>query len=173
MSSSLNKDKTMAGNTLEICVKGKYFTVPTFETNGKNIIVGGRWIKVATVHAEEWLETEIDDPEECIKGLKETHSNDLKADVFTFTQKLPNIEPKYPYPTEWESLAVVRLTNFEDWWKQKLPQETRKNARRALKRGVVVKVQDLDDHLIKNIVELNNASPLRQGRFFRSLWQDI
>jgi Acetyltransferase (GNAT) domain len=156
----------MTGDLLEICVKGKYFNVPTLEVNGKNIVVGGRLIKVATIHAEEWLAAEIDDPEECIKKLKDTHSHDLKADVFTFTQKLPNIEPKYPYPMEWDSLAVIRLTYFEDWWERILPYETRKYARRAIKRGVVVKVQDLDDQLIKNITELNNASPLRQGRPF-------
>ena len=156
----------MAGDSLEICVKGKYFNVPTLEVNGKNIIVGGRLIKVAAIHAEEWLATEIDNPEECINKLKETHSHGLKADVFTFTQKLPNIQSKYPYPMEWDSLAVIHFTNFEDWWERQLPQETRKNTRRAAKRGVVVKVQDLDDQLIENIAELNNASPLRQGRPF-------
>lgn len=156
----------MAGDLLEICVRGRYFNVPTLEVNGKNIIVGGRLIKVATIHAEEWLATEIDDPEECINRLRESQSHRLKADVFTFTQKLPNIEAKYPYSMEWDSLAVIHLTNFEDWWERKLPQETRKNTRRAAKRGVVVKVQGLDDQLIENIVELNNASPLRQGRPF-------
>ena len=156
----------MATNTLEICVKGKYLTVPTVEANGKNIIIGGRWIKVAVVHDEDWLETETDDPEECIKRLRDTRSHNFNADVFTFTQKLPNVDPKYPYPMERDSLAVIRLTNFEDWWERKLPYETRKYARRALKRGVVVKVQNLDDQLIEKIVELNNASPLRQGRSF-------
>jgi hypothetical protein len=164
MSSSLNKDKPMAGDTLEICVKGKYFTVLALSVKGQNIILSGRFIRVAIVHAEDWLETELEDPEECIKQLKGCHPDGLKADIFTFTQKLPASEPKYPYPVEWDSVAAIRLTNFTEWWETKLPQETRKNVRRAVKRGVVTKVQPLDEELIRGIVELNNESPMRQGK---------
>jgi hypothetical protein len=155
----------MPGNLLEICVKGKYFIVPTLEVNGRNIIVQGRWLKVANIHEEEWSEAEIDKPEECIQSLKDHHSHGLRADVFTFTQKLPNREAKYPYPMEWDSLAVIHLTTFAEWW-EGLPQETRKNTRRAAKRGVVVKVVQLDEKLIQDIMELNNASRMRQGRLF-------
>ena len=154
----------MAGNALEICVKGKYFTVPALSVKGENIILRGRFIRIAIVHAEEWLETELEDPEECINQLKGCHPDGLKADIFTFTQKLPAIEPKYPYPVEWDSVAAIRITNFTEWWETKLPQETRKNVRRAVKRGVVTKVQPLDEELIRGIVELNNESPMRQGK---------
>lgn len=157
---------SMTDDLLEICVRGEYFHVPTLEVNGKHIIVGGRILKVASIHAEEWQEAEIDDPEECISRLKENRSHGLKADVFTYAQKVPNVQPKYSYPVEWDSMAVVHLTNFADWWEGKLPQETRKNTRRAAKRGVIVKVQELDDQLIRDIGDLNNASPLRQGRPF-------
>ena len=156
----------MSVNSIEICVKGKYFTVPALSVQGRDIIVSGRLLKVATIHAEEWLETELEDPEECIKKLKDSPSNSLKADIFAFTQKLPAIEPKYRYPMEWDSIAAIRLTNFTEWWETKLPQETRKNVRRAAKRGVITRVQELDDDLIRGIVELNNDSAMRQGRTF-------
>lgn len=86
----------------------------------------------------------------------------MRPDIFTFAQKLPATTPKYRYLMEWESVAAVRLPGFTQWW-ERLPQETRKNTRRAAKRGVVVKVKALDDELIRGIVELNNDSPLRQG----------
>src|SRR5215831_4808437 len=165
MSLSPDQDRTMPGNLLEICVKGRYFTVPTLEVNGKNIIVQGRWVKVANIYEEEWSEAEIEKPEDYIQKLKDHHLHGLRADLFTFTQKLPNREPKFPYPMEWDSLAVIHLTNFTEWWEE-LPQETRKNARRARKRGVVVQVLRLDEKLIKDIMELNNACPMRQGRLF-------
>lgn len=155
----------MSVNSIEICVKGKYFTVPALSVKGKNIIPTGRFIKIATVHAEDWLETELEDPEECVKRLKDSHSHGLKADIFTFVQRLPALEPKYPYPVEWDSVAAIPLTSFTDWWDQ-LPQETRRNARIAVKRGVITKVQDLDDDLILGIVEVNSDSPMRQGRSF-------
>lgn len=153
----------MSVNSIEICVKGKYFTVPALSVREKNIIATGRFIRVAIVHAEDWLETELEDPEECVKRLKDSHSHGLKADIFTFVQRLPAIEPKYPYPVEWDSVAAIRLTSFMAWWDQ-LPQETRKNVRRAGKRGIVTQVQPLDEELIRGIVELNNESPLRQGK---------
>src|SRR5690348_3408491 len=106
----------MYRNLLEICVKGKYFMVPTLEMDGKNIIVQGRWVKVANIYEEEWSESEIDKPEKYIEELKNQRTSDLKADVFTFSQKLPNTEPRYRYPVEWDSLAVIHLADFKEWW---------------------------------------------------------
>src|SRR5208337_2018568 len=100
------------------------------EVGGKDIIVRGKWIRIARVEAEEWLESEIENPQQCVEALKQQRSPDLRADILTFTQKLPAIRPKYEYPMEWDSVAVVRLTTFQEWW-EGLPQETRKNVRRA------------------------------------------
>jgi hypothetical protein len=150
---------------IEICVRGKYYLVPTLEVNGHSLIVNGRFLKVASIHAEEWLVSEIEDPEQCVTGLRNTSDRRMKSDVFTFAQKLPNVNPKFDYPMELESWAVINLTTFEEWW-QSLPQETRKNTRRSAKRGVVVSVRKIDDELVADIMELNNSSPLRQGRAF-------
>ena len=151
----------MSDNTVEISVKGKWSKVPALDISGKTIIVRGRWIKVAIIHDEEWLESELEDPDFCVERLKQRESHGLRADIFTFSQKLPATLPRYPYPLEWDSIAAIRLTSFNDWWEQ-LPQETRKNVRRSAKRGAVVTVKQLDDDLISGIVELNNDSPIRQ-----------
>jgi hypothetical protein len=155
----------MSTHDIEICVKGKYFTVPALSVDGKNIIVTGHFIKTAVIHAEEWLETELENPQQCIEKLRDHGSNRLKADIFTFSQKLPILKPKYAYPMEWESIAAIPLTSFEDWWNE-LPQETRKNVRRAMKKGVIANVEDLHDDVIKGIVCINSDSPMRQGRSF-------
>jgi len=151
--------------SIEIAIKGRWLVVPALEINGKDFIVGGKWIRIARVEAEEWLESELEDPEGCIQVLKEQRSADLRADILSFAQKLPEIRPKYEYPVEWESIASVRLTSFQKWW-EGLPQETRKNVRRAQKRGVVVQVRSLDDDLIRDLRILNNDSPVRQGKVF-------
>ncbi len=152
----------LADGKMEISVKGKWVRVPALHLNGTTIIVSGSWLKIASVHDEAWMETELADPAPYVKRLKEQEPH---ADIFTFTQKLPATVPKYAYPLEWESLAVISLTNFKDWW-EKLPQESRKNVRRSQKRGVVVRVADFDDDLVRGIVDVNNDSPLRQGRRF-------
>jgi hypothetical protein len=152
-------------NMIETSVKGKWTTVPALTLNGNNVIVRGRWIKVAVIHDEQWQDIQIDDPELWIKKLKQNSSHELRADIFTFSQKPPAKLPKFQYPMVWESRAVIPVTTFKGWWEE-LPQESRKNVRRSEKRGVVVKVKELDDDLVKAIVGVNNDCPLRQKRSF-------
>ena len=154
----------MAQNTtVEISIKGKWHKVSGLDVNGYTIIARGTWLRVAFLNAEEWLTTELDNPEVCLERLRKPSAHGLRADIFTFAQKLPATLPKYSYPMEWESVAAVHVTSFKDWW-EKLPQEGRKNVRRSQKRGVVVKVKQLDEELVREIVEVNDDSPLRQRR---------
>ena len=151
----------MTKSSIEISVKGQWVRVPVLDVGGKTLVVTGRWIKVAVIHDEAWLATELEDPELCVKKLKEQKSHGLRADIFAFSQNLPATVPKHKYHLEWDSLAVTRTTSFKEWW-EKLPQETRKNVRRSQKRGVVVALKEFDDDLIREIVELNNDAPVRQ-----------
>ena len=151
----------MIDKSIEISVKGKWIEVPALDVNGKTIIVKKKFVKLAIIEAEEWLESELEDPDLYVRTLKD-RSHRLRADIFTFAQKLPGSPPKYEYPMEWASVAAIHLTTFSDWW-EKLPQESRKNVRRSQKRGVVVTVRDLDDDLVRGIIGVNNDSPVRQG----------
>src|SRR5579859_2532834 len=138
----------MAGNSIEISVKGQWVTVPVLNVNGDSVIITGKWFKTAAIHDEQWSEKEIEYPELYIDTLKRSRSQGLKADIFTFTQKPSAPAPRYAYPLEWDSVAAVHLTSFQDWW-QSLPQETRKNVRRSQKRGVVVKIKEFHNDLIQ------------------------
>jgi hypothetical protein len=149
-------------NCVEIRVRGHWVTVPAVEVDGQSLIASGKWLRTAIVRGEAMMESELRDPAVYIKKLKGDAKDALKADIFTFTQKLPATHPKYPYPMEWESVAAIHLNSFKEWW-ENLPQETRKNVRRSQKRGVQVRTKDLDDDLIQGIREVNDESPLRQG----------
>ncbi len=155
----------MSNQSIEISLKGKWFRVPTLNVDGKNIIIRGKWLKTAFIHDEEWLDTEVGDPVFCVRTLKDQKPDGLSADVFTFAQKIPATKPKYSYFLEWDSIAAVPVTTFKNWW-EGLPQETRKNVRRSQKRGVKVCVKKLDGGLLQDLVNLNNDSPLRQGKVF-------
>ncbi len=146
---------------IQVSVSGKWVTVPALSVDGNTLVVTGKWIRVAAVHDEEWLETELTNPELCIRTLKQMARP--CADVFTFTQKPPATDPKYDYPLERVSLAVAYVRDFKGWW-EKLPQETRKNVRRSEKRGVRIRVQEFNDDLIRGIAEVQNETPQRQGR---------
>ena len=150
-----------AENTTDIRLKGRWVTVPSFDVDGKKIYATGR-LRIARVRGEEMLENELSNPELYIEKLKEARSHRVRADIFTFPQKLPATQPKYQYPMELESVAAIHLATFKEWW-EGLPQETRKNVRRSAKRGVVVKVREFDEELIQGIRGVNDDSPVRQG----------
>ncbi len=153
----------MAENSIEISVRGKWIRVPAMEFDGKMIVVRGKRIKLAVVHDEELLETELGNPEACIETLREQMSHGLRADIFTFSQKLPDTTPRHNYPFDLDSIAAVKTSSFKEWW-ENLPQESRKNVRRSQKRGVTISVREFNDDLIRGIVGINNDSPMKQGR---------
>jgi len=149
-------------NHVEIRVKGRWIAVPAVDVDGKKLIATGKWLRTAKVRGEEMMERALEKPEAYIEKLKGEANESLKADIFTFTQKLPSTQPNYRYPMEWDSVAAIHLTSFKEWWAG-LPQETRKNVRRAEKRGVTVGIPQFDDDLIQAIRQVNDESPLRQG----------
>jgi len=147
----------------EISVRGRIFNVPATRIDGRTIVVKGNWIKTASIHDEEWQAEGVDDPDFILAKLRE---QGVKADLFTFAQKLPETKPKFNYHLEWDNLAAISLTTYKEWWEKRLPQETRKNVRRAERRGVVVRAVDFDEALAAGIKSIYDETPIRQGRRF-------
>jgi Acetyltransferase (GNAT) domain len=147
---------------VEIRVRGRWIKVPAVGVNGEKVFATGKWLRTAKIRGEEMMENEVENPEAYIAKLTGDANRALKADIFTFTQKLPATRPKYSYPIEWESVAAIHLVSFKQWW-EGLPQETRKNVRRSQRRGVAVRIKEFDDDLIQGIRRVNDESPLRQG----------
>ncbi len=150
------------GHLIDVRIKGKWVSVPTIEVDGNILTARGKWLKIAQVRGEEMMESELEDPEIYLAALKSDTDQILKADIFSFTQKLPATLPKYRYPMEWESVAAIRLVSFQQWW-EGLPQETRKNVRRSRKRGVAITVKEFNEDLVEGIRAVNDDSPMRQG----------
>ena len=149
-------------HSVQVRTKGRWVKVPGIGINGDILIVTGTKLKIAKIRGEEMREREIEDPELYLAALRNDKDRILKADVFTFAQKLPATEPKHSYPMEWESVAAIPVISFKQWW-EALPQETRKNVRRSQKRGVEISVKELDNDVIEGIRAVNDDSPLRQG----------
>jgi hypothetical protein len=156
---------------LAISVKGQWVRVPALEINGRHILSKGRWIRTASVHDEGWLEHPIEDPQPYVDGLQRG-SRHLKADIFAFAQRLPDLAPRHLFPMEWDNVAAIRVDDPGKWW-QGLPQVARKNVRRAEKRGVTMSMTTLNDDLIRDIVAINNESPMRQGKPFYHYGKDF
>jgi hypothetical protein len=160
----------MAVNFVEVRIKGKPVSVPSAEIAGRTVVVKGGRVKIASIRDEELAEGElVKDPAAFVAEMKRAG---LKADVLTFFQRVPDTTPKFPFSFDLENLAVVPVTTFDAWW-EKLPQESRKNARRAAKRGVEVKAVQFDDELARGIHKICNESPVRQGRPFWHYGKDF
>ena len=148
----------------EIRIKGKSILVPSLNIDGRAIITSGKWLKTAVVHDEELLENEtLTDAESFITQLMRS---DLKADVFTFSQRLPHTTPKFSYSKEWDNFAVIPITTYSDWFKNRIESSVQRAIRKAAKTGIEIRVTQLDDEFIQGIVNINDDTPIRQGRTF-------
>ena len=148
----------------EIHVKGEAITVPSVQVDGRTVIATSKWLKIAALQDEDLLEGEpVVDPASFVQHLKETA---LNADMFTFVQKLPDVTPKYTYHLEWDNFAVIPITTFSEWWDKRVESSVRRAVRKAAKAGVVVKLAEFDDTFVQGIVNINNETPIRQGRRF-------
>ena len=79
--------------------------------DGKGIAVSGRFPRIARITAEYY--EYVAEPQAFIDKLKATR---CRADVFTFLQETPDREPKHRFHHEAESISVVRISTFEQWW---------------------------------------------------------
>lgn len=154
----------------EIAVRGKRISVPAVQIDGRKLVVTGGLVKTATIFDEEFVEDNVVyDPHAFIPKLV---ASGLQADIFSFAEKIYEAEPKHGYAFEWDNAAVACTASFNDWW-DKLPQESRKNVRRAAKRGVIVERATLDDRLARGIKEIYDEMPIRQGRRFWHFGKDL
>jgi hypothetical protein len=136
--------------------------------DGREVVVQGRLCRVAHVDGEGYQF--LAEPESAIAALR---SSNTRADLFTFLQKLPETKPAYPYPFEWDNLAILPVSTFDYWWTKQVDAKTRNMVRRAEKKGAVVREVPFDDSLVQGIWKIYDESPVRQGRPFPHYGKDI
>lgn len=136
--------------------------------NNIEITVQGKLIKTARL-VNEWYE-DVKDPEYFIKALK--HAG-IKADLFTFWQRLPQTTPIYKYTMEWDPVAAIPIKSFDHWWNNQIGKKVRHAVRKAEKKGVVIKIADFNDDFIRGIVDIYNETPIRQGKPFWHYGKDF
>jgi hypothetical protein len=121
----------------------------------------GRLVRIARLDGDKYKF--LDDPDRVLAGIRESG---LRADIFTFMQKLPDTFAKYNYPMEWDNLAVLKISTFEDWWTKAIGFKARNKAKQASKKGVIVREVPFDDRISQGICRIYNECPVRQGRRF-------
>lgn len=128
---------------------------------GKEIVVRGRFPRVARVRAEYY--EYVTDAAAAVAELKKSGK---AGDVFSFLQETIDRTPRPDLYHEFESISVVPITTFEQWWKKQINDKTRNMVRKAQKAGVELRPVTYNDDFVQGIVRIYNESPVRQGKPF-------
>ena len=120
--------------------------------------IQGRIIRIARLQ-NEWYEF-ISHPSNVADNVK---GWDQTIDLFTFLPEISSTPVAHPYYSEPESVAVIPVTTYENWWTRQSSDKTRNMARKAGKKGIEIRVARFDDDFIRGIMAINDESPVRQG----------
>jgi hypothetical protein len=150
--------------------RGKTVMVPAVTVCDRRVISAGRWPRIAKILDEEWLEGElVANPDAFVD---EVRRSGLRADILTFPARPGSDVRLRGARSETDNVAVICTREFEAWWTA-LPQEARKNTRRAAKKGIVIRPATLDDRFVQGIKAIYDETPVRQGRSFWHYGKDI
>ena len=138
------------------------------EVCGKEVRSRGRLIRIAFLDGEGYQF--LEDPEAALAELRNSRT---RIDLFTFIQKLSDTSPKYGYAMEWDNMAALRVSTFDNWLKHQIDFKVRNKVRKAEKNGVVARGVLFDDALVRGIQAIYNESAVRQGKRFWHYGKDL
>jgi hypothetical protein len=138
------------------------------EVCSKDIRIRGRLIRIGFLDGEGYQF--LEDPDATVGALRKLGT---RIDLFTFIQKLSDATPKYRYALEWDNIAALCVSSFDDWVKHQIDFKVRNKVRKAEKNGVVVREVPFNDSLVRGISAIYNESPVRQGKPFWHYGKDF
>jgi hypothetical protein len=138
------------------------------EVSGKEIRINGSLIRIGFIDGEGYQF--LEDPEMALEDLRKSGT---RIDLFTFIQRLSDTSPRYGYPMEWDNMAALRVSTFDDWMTKQIDFKVRNKVRKAAKNGVVVQEVHYDDGFVRGISAIYNESPIRQGKPFWHYGKDL
>ena len=158
----------MTRTTREVDIAGKLTGVDVVTACGLDVLVRGRALRTARAEGDGYQD--VDDPSSVAAALQ---GSACGADIFTFAEVNPAAGRRHAYPVEWESVAALPISTFDRWWQTQIPQETRTGVRKAEKNGVVARVVEYSDDLVRGIQRIYDESPVRQGKPFWHYGRDL
>lgn len=151
-------------------IKGQPAKIECFDFNGQTYVLNRGLITTVSLE-DEWYE-DVRSPYQTIEALKTSRA--VNADIFTFWQRLPDLEPKYPeFHHESEYIAALPVISYDHWWNHQLKSRVRSLIRKSEKEGVVVRETNYDDEFVRGLTAIFNESPIRQGRRFWHYGKDF
>ena len=71
--------------------------------------------------------------------LRDKKPEYIRRTYLLLHQRLPDTEPMHGYPMEWDNVAALPVTSFENWWTKQLNDKTRNMVGKSGKKEVVAK----------------------------------
>jgi hypothetical protein len=166
---ALERESKLAVFNRETLIKGKPAQVACVEIGGQTFTITQGPLTVVQLQ-DEWYE-DVRDPEFVIDVLM--NSAGFKPDIFTFWQRVPNLEPQYQYHTEWESIAALPVQSYDHWFNKQISSRLRSQLRKATKEGLTMREAAYDDEFVRGMTNIFNETPIRQGRRFWHYGKDF
>ena len=83
----------------------------------------------------------------------------------TFVQRtFLRLGERYSFPSINESVSLLRINSFDNWWRLQIRSEERNRIKRAERKGIVVRLAEIDENFISSSQKIYNETPIRQGR---------
>jgi hypothetical protein len=162
-------ESTVRPFSKETLIKGQPAQIECLDLSGRTYqVIRGPVTMVAL--EDEWYE-DVDDPARVVDLL--SGDAEIRPDIFTFWQRLPDIEPKYPFYQEWEDIAVLPVKSYDHWWNNQIKSRVRSQIRKSEKEGLVVRETAFDDEFVRGMTAIFNEAPVRQGRPFWHYGKDV
>jgi len=168
MTETMPAPSSLQAVTKEVLIDGRLLKKQSVVVNSQAFSFSRGRLKVASLE-EEWFE-DVADPQSAIGGLRRCTP---VPDLLTFWQRIPDTEPHHPFHLGWESLAVLPIVTYENWWNKQVKGTTRNMVRKSQKVGVEVREAEFDEAFIHGLVEIFNETPVRQGRPFWHYGKDF
>jgi hypothetical protein len=126
-----------------------------------NFETEGRFLKTVFVR-DEWILPDKN-PEDVVSEIQE---REINADIYTFVQSIFDREPRYSYFMEWDNVAAIRLSTFDEWFNKKINKSVRNRIKKAKKQGIEVRIEPLNEKLILGMMKIFSETRVRRGRSY-------
>jgi len=123
---------------------------------GRELVIERGLCRVAHLDADDYKF--LDDPEATIAELRGTKA---RIDLFTFLQKLPDTTPKHAYPIEWDNMAVLPISTYENWRRNQ--DTTRPILKPFQEESWAIGLRQGDDALLKQVNQFLKDYQARGG----------
>jgi hypothetical protein len=154
-----------------VSVAGKVRPVSGLKVGEHCLVISGGVIKFGKVFDAYWIEAaKLPNLPWLVQQLK---NYDDRPDILSFTQRVPDTDPKFGYQIEWDNVAVVPVSTHDEWLQKQISSASRRNLRTSEKKGVQVRVSEFDEKYIRGIMAISDESPIRAGRKYWHFGKDF